>query len=97
MSKKLLYTPNSKIRAALRQLFLRSRERQSALKRDKYTCQECDRKQSTAKGKEFKVQVHHNDGIENWSALFKAVRKYLLCDPKFMNTLCKKCHKKEEK
>ena len=94
MGKKLPYTPNSRIRSALRRLFLRSRERAQALKRDGYTCQKCKRKQSKAKGKEFYVECHHLEGVCNWTALFKAIRKYLLCNPKYMITLCKKCHKK---
>ena len=92
MGKRLPYTPNSKIRSALRQLFLRSRERGQRIKEDKYTCQRCGVKQSRAKGKEVKVEVHHKEGVQNWEALFKAVRKYLLCSPDDMETLCKKCH-----
>ena len=95
MGKKLPYTPNSQIRSALRKLFLRSRERSAAIKRDGYTCQRCGLKQSTARGREVKVQVHHKDGVENWSALFEAVRSYLLSDPSTMETLCESCHKKE--
>lgn len=92
MGKRLEYTPNSKIRQALRQLWLRSRERAKTIQRDKYTCQICHRKQSKAKGKEFKVQVHHLENILNWDKLFSAIREYLLCDPKFMQTLCEECH-----
>jgi len=97
MGKRLEYTPSSQIRSALRRLFLRSRERNLRLKTDKYTCQKCGVKQSKAKGKEVKVEVHHKIGVENWSALYDAVRKYLLCDPDHLETLCKKCHKSEEK
>jgi len=43
------------------------------------------------------VEVHHRDGVENWPALFAAVRNYLLCSPEKMETLCKACHKKAEK
>jgi len=91
--KKLPYTPNSKIRSALRRLFLRSRERSTALKRDKYTCRCCGAKQSRAKGKEVYVEIHHKEGVLNWDKLFKAIREYLLCDPLFLETLCDKCHK----
>ena len=94
--KKLPYTPNSRIRAALRKLFLRSRERAAALKRDGYTCQECHVKQSKAKGKEVYVEVHHEEGICNWGELIQAVRKYLLCDPKLLKTLCEDCHDKRD-
>lgn len=95
MGKKLPYTPNSRIRSTLRQLFLRSRERNLAIKRDNYTCQECGAKQSKAKGKEVEVEVHHKgeDGVKNWAKLFEAVREYLLCDPEYLEVLCKTCHK----
>ena len=95
MGKKLKHTPNNKIKAALRQLFLRSRERAQALKRDNYTCRECGRKQSRAKGKEFKVEVHHAPGIDNWDEMYACIRKNLLCSPDEMETLCKECHENE--
>ena len=92
MGKKLAYTPRSRIRSALRQLWLRSRERAAALKRDKYTCQTCGRKQTKIKGKEFSVQVHHLKGIANWEGLIDEVYMKLLCDPKHLETICKECH-----
>lgn len=95
MSKKLPYTPNSRIRSALRKLFLHSRERATAIKRDKYTCQKCGVKQSRAKGKEVYVEVHHKKHILNWDKLFNAIREYLLCNPDLMETLCCNCHEKE--
>jgi len=91
--KRLKYTPNSKIRSALRQLWLRSRERAKRLKIDDYTCQSCGNKQSKAKGKEFKVEVHHKEGVLNWDKLFEAIRQYLLSDPETLETLCPKCHR----
>lgn len=96
MGKRLPYTPNSAIRAALRRLFLRSRERAAALKRDKYTCQGCGLKQSRAKGKEVYVEVHHKDGVLNWEAIFEFVRRFLLCNPNMLETLCEECHDKKE-
>lgn len=94
-SKKLPYTPNSQIRAALRKLFLRSRERAAALKRDKYTCRCCGVKQSRAKGREVYVECHHKKGIANWEKLMAAVREYLLCHEDHLEVLCEKCHKEE--
>ena len=93
MGKKLPYTPNSRIKAALRKLWLRSRERATAIKRDKYTCQCCGAKQSRAKGREVYVEVHHKHGITNWQALYVAVREHLLCSEDNLETLCKGCHK----
>lgn len=66
-----------------------------AIRRDGYTCQVCGIKQSKVKGREVKVEIHHLDGgVENWPELIEAVRKYLLCDPDKMRTLCEDCHRK---
>ncbi len=88
-------TPRSQVRSALRQLWLRSRERQAALKRDKYTCQECGVKQSKAKGREVKVEVHHVVETLDWDLLLSYIYRHLLCDPRYLETLCKECHEKE--
>lgn len=91
MGKRLPTTPRSRVRAALRQLWLRSRERASAIKRDKYTCQSCNHKQSKAVGNEFKVEVHHINGVE-WEHLINLVYEMLLCNPEHLVTLCADCH-----
>ena len=96
MSKRQLNTPKSQIRSALRKLFLRSRERAAALKRDGYTCAVCKRKQSKAKGKEIAVECHHIGGVTNWPALFDAVYEHLLCNPESLVTLCAECHAETE-
>jgi len=96
MGKRQPNTPRSQIRSALRRLFLRSRERAAALKRDNYTCVACGAKQSRAKGREVYVEVHHCAGILNWDELINAVYKHLLCHPDGMETLCKGCHKQRE-
>ena len=90
-------TPNSIIKSALRRLWLRSRERSSALRRDKYACRCCGVKQSRAKGREVYVEVHHKKGVLNWGHLFWFIRENLLCDPSELETLCEECHEKEEK
>ena len=94
MGKKSPFTTNSQIRSALRRLFLRSRERATAIKRDNYTCS-CGKKQSKAKGREVYIECHHLDGVLNWSELFTAVRRYLLSSPETLETLCKECHAKK--
>jgi predicted HNH restriction endonuclease len=95
MGKRLPHTPNSKIRAALRQLWLRSRERQAAIKRTGNCCELCGAKASVAKGREVKLEVHHVDGVLNWDELFAAVRKFLLVSPAKQMPLCKSCHDKQ--
>jgi len=95
MGKRLPYTPKSKIRNALRLLFLRSRERAAAIKREKNTCERCGAKGSVAKGREVAIEVHHRDGIDNWGVVIEAVYKHLLCHPDGLEVLCKDCHSKE--
>jgi 5-methylcytosine-specific restriction endonuclease McrA len=94
MGKKVSYTPRSKVRAALRQLWLRSRERAAALKRDNYTCQHCHKKQTLAKGKEFKVSVHHIHQINNWDKVIDKIYEEILCNESQLMTVCDNCHDK---
>lgn len=86
-------TPNSIIRQVLRgRIWLRSRERAAALKRDKYSCQICGVKQSRRQDARVDVEVHHldNSGID---AIIELIRKTLLCSPDRLQTVCKACHK----
>ena len=89
MSRKLKHTPNSRIKSALRNLWMKSRERAAVLKENGYTCQVCGAKQSRAKGKETKVEVHHCEGIV-WERMYKAIRDDLLNQAQI--TLCVGCH-----
>lgn len=88
-------TPKSQIVHALRAMWLRSKERTEALKQSKYSCQRCGVKQSKAKGKEQKVQVHHKQGIGNWDTIVKFLRNELLVEHEFLEVLCPECHKEE--
>jgi len=92
MSRKLPHTPRSRIKSTLRQLWLRSRERAAAIKREKNTCQECGIKGSQAKGNIVKIEVHHEHGICNWDEIYKTIYKYLLTSPDNLKVLCKTCH-----
>jgi 5-methylcytosine-specific restriction endonuclease McrA len=94
MAKRSLSTPRSQVRSAIRQLWLRSRERQGALKRDHYTCQECGKKQSKAKGREVAVEVHHKSIDMKWETVIDYIMGNMLCSPDNLVTLCKGCHGK---
>jgi len=93
--KEMGITPRSRIKGMLRQIFLRSVERQEALKRDKYTCVKCGAKQSVKKGFEVKAQVHHKKGISIWDEMIDMIYKHLLCSTDELETLCTECHNKE--
>lgn len=94
MGKRLPTTPRSRVRAAIQQLWLRSRERAAALKRDNYTCQECGVKQSRKKGAEQKVIVHHLNGIPEWEKIIDYIFRHVLVNPKELETLCQQCHER---
>jgi hypothetical protein len=88
-------TTRSRLKSALRQLWLRSPERAEAMRRDYYTCQipGCGRKQSRAKGREVYVQSHHIDGID-WDGLVDLIMASgLFCPPERLQTICKEHHK----
>ena len=92
MSKKLPHTPTSQIKNHLRKMWLQSRERASAIKREHNTCQRCGAKGSVAKGREVKIEVHHLDGIR-WLEIVEYIRAELLINPDRLEVLCKVCHK----
>ena len=96
LGKKQFSTPRSRVRSALRQVFLRSRERAAVLKESEYCCAECGIKQSKAKGKEVSVQVHHKSGVNNWDKIIDSVFDDLL-NKDDMEVLCKECHSEEHK
>ena len=87
-------TPRSRIRAALRQLSLRSRERATALKIAERTCKICNRKASVAKGRELKVEAHHTCPPK-WEELIDLIITEVLQRPEDYMVLCKECHRKE--
>lgn len=89
-------TPDSRIKSALRRLWLYSRERGGALKREKYCCEVCGIKQSTAKANPVKIHVHHLEGID-WKKIYKYLRSKLLCDSSKLQILCTDCHKEIHK
>jgi len=95
MPKKLPTTPRSRVRSAIRQVFLRSRERAKCIKDHHNTCERCGRKGSVAKGRELKIQVHHKAGVCNWERVIDEVFKEVLCAPEQMEVLCVECHQKE--
>jgi predicted HNH restriction endonuclease len=85
-------TKKSQIRSALRLMWLRSAERAEALKNYHYACNQCGVKQSKAKGREQKVEVHHKDGVCNWDEIIQLIQEQLLCDPEKLEVLCPECH-----
>lgn len=92
MGRKKPNTPRSRVKAFLRKLWLHSRERAKALKDAKYKCTECGVKQSAAKGRVVKLEVHHLTEIE-WEELIDLVYEKLLDMPQ--TPLCIPCHKIE--
>lgn len=96
MGRKLPTTPRNKVRAALRQLWLRSRERAAAIKREGNTCEHCGKKGSKAKGREVAIEIHHDYGVE-WEMMIDYIFRHLLCSPDKLTVLCKECHNEVHK
>ena len=94
MGRKLPTTPRSRIKNALRQVWLRSRERAACLKAAGHRCERCGIKASVAKGREVKLQVHHREGI-CWDGIVDAVIAAMLPDPAQLEALCVECHERE--
>ncbi len=88
-------TSKTHIVRMLRQMWLRSKERGTALKRENYCCEECGVKRSKKKDAEQKITVHHKEGIGNWDAVIEKIRKEILCNPKNLKVLCPECHDEE--
>ncbi len=88
--KKKPNTPRSRVRACIRKLSLHSRERAATLKKSGYKCVDCGVKQSKAKGKEVKLEVHHEPPID-WEGLIDLIFERILNAPQ--EPLCLKCHK----
>ena len=95
MAKPYKPTTPGRIRSILRgQAWMKSPERAKALKNSGYCCERCGVKQSKAKGKEVKVEVHHKDGID-WKGIAVLVIERILPDPSRLEVLCEDCHKDE--
>jgi len=90
-------TPRARIKGILRQMFVSSNERSEALKKTSYCCNRCGIKQSQAKGREVKLNVHHKEGINCWQEIIDLITDKLLCDPDKLEVLCVDCHNKEHK
>jgi predicted HNH restriction endonuclease len=90
-------TPRSRIKGMLRQIFLRSRERARVLKETDYCCDKCGVKQTSKKGEEIKLDVHHVKGIDCWNEIIDIIEDKLLCigHEEDLQPLCKECHNKE--
>lgn len=90
MGRKKPNTPRSQIKQALRKLTLISRERTTALRSTGYRCIDCGVKQSKAKGREVKIEVHHDPPLaDRWESVIDEIAD-LLESPQF--PLCKTCH-----
>ena len=90
---KLETTPRSKVKGALRQLWMRSRERNQAIKNAGRCCQVCGKKASQAKGREVVLNAHHIFGI-NWEKLVDLVFERLIRPPEEYEIVCVECHTK---
>ena len=98
MGKRQPNTPRSRIRSAVRQLWLRSRERAKVLKDAGYRCSNCNIKQTRAgkdKTKWVYIEVHHESLIDIWKEIIDLISEKILESKQIC--MCKDCHKKLHK
>jgi len=85
-------TSDAQIKSWLHRMWLNSAERRTALKNSGYHCEDCHVKQTTAKGHELKLDVHHKHGHVNWQKIFEVIRAELLVPAEELSPLCSPCH-----
>lgn len=95
-AKKYRPTTRKMVEAKLRKaIWLVSRERAEAKRRDKNTCQRCGAKGSKAKGREVPdPEVHHKSPVD-FAPIVDLILDSLLCHPDNLECLCSSCHRKE--
>jgi len=86
-------TPRSTVRAGMRRMWLRSRERGTAMKLAGRACACCGAKQIVATP-DVRLEVHHKRGID-WEAMIDMYFERVLQRPEDYTVLCKECHKDE--
>lgn len=85
-------TSDSVIKSAVRTLWLRSKERRAAIRDQGNRCRRCNAKESSRKGAEVAIEVHHLKGEIDWPKVIKFIREEVLVDPSELELLCGTCH-----
>lgn len=94
MREKPKVTQRSRVKSALRKLWMMSPERNLAIKNAGRRCQVCGVKASQAAGREVVINAHHIFGID-WKELVDLVFDRLIRPSDEYEILCEKCHEKE--
>ncbi len=94
--KKSDITTKAWLTSGLRRMWMKSKERYAAIKRDNATCVKCGRKRSVAKGREVKINVHHKSGKIDWDAIVEVLKRELFVPVEELEVECVECHKKEK-
>ena len=81
-------TKRSFVYAAIRKVWLYSKERQHALKAENHQCEECNSKDN--------IHVHHKDGT-SLKEVVDLIYERLLVHPDRLEVLCEDCHKEAHK
>lgn len=94
MKKPPTHTTQAMFRSLLRSNWLRSPERKDALKRTGYCCERCGVKQSKAKDRVVKINVHHPKGV-NLDKCYAEAKKEMFVPSDDLEVLCVSCHDEE--
>ena len=88
--KDMTTSTRSSVRAGMRRMWLRSRERGTAMKLAKRACSCCGAKQIVATP-DVRLEVHHTKGID-WEDMIDMFFERVLQRPEDYTVLCKVCH-----
>jgi hypothetical protein len=88
-------TPRSQVKSGMRNIWMRSRERGTAMKLAKRACSCCGAKKVVATP-DVRLEVYHDNGI-NWDGVVDLFFERVLQRPEDYTVLCKECHLEEHK
>jgi predicted HNH restriction endonuclease len=84
-------TPLGQIKRAVRLCWLRSRERNQAIKDAGRACTKCGKHSSVAVGRKVVINAHHTHGID-WDGICRDIRDRVFQTPADYTVLCEDCH-----
>jgi len=85
-------TSDATIKSFIRKLWMQSRERTAAIRDQGHKCRRCNARETSRKGIEVSIEVHHRKGEIDWEKIISFIRQEVLVDPSLLDVMCMTCH-----